>query len=166
VLRSCRTGCRPVSLLAQEAGGPQLRPQVALLFAGGPQYLVGFVFFGERPQEQQDVKKEAFDFGEVSIRAMVQGVRVISWALGGRLRQCPQRLVVEPTGGVKGDGPFLVRAKPAVKVKPHPILVAVLRQKDAVDPFLRFDEKRRLGLLRKVRVVIKALSFVYLKEGN
>jgi hypothetical protein len=29
----------------------------------------------------------------------------------GRLRQCPQRLVVEHTGGVKGDGPFLVRAK-------------------------------------------------------
>ena len=74
MLRSCRTGCRPVSLLAQEAGGPQLWPQVALLFAGGPQYLVGFVFFGERPQEQQDVKKEAFDFGEVSIRAMVPGV--------------------------------------------------------------------------------------------
>ena len=122
-----------------------MAPQVALLFAGGPQYLVGFVFFGERPQEQQDVKKEAFDFGEVSIRAMVPGVRVIGWALGGRLRQCPQRLVVEPTGGVKGDGPFLVRAKPAVKVKPHPILVAVLRQKDAVDPSLRFDEKRRLG---------------------
>src|ERR1700681_2222245 len=33
VLRSCRTGCRPISLLAQEADGPQLRPQVALLFA-------------------------------------------------------------------------------------------------------------------------------------
>ena len=97
---------------------------------------------------------------------MVPGVRVIGWVLGGRLRQCPQRLVVEPTGGVKGDGPFLVRAKPAVKVKPHPILVAVLRQKDAVDLFLRFDKKRRLGLLRKVRVVIKALSFIYLKEGN
>jgi hypothetical protein len=43
VLRSCRTGCRPVSLLAQEAGGPQLRPQVALLLAGGPRKLVGFV---------------------------------------------------------------------------------------------------------------------------
>ena len=78
----------------------------------------------------------------------------------------PQRLVVEPTGGVKGDGPFLVRAKPAVKVKPHPILVAVLRQKDAVGPSLSFDEKRSLGLLRKVRVVIKGLPFVYLKEGN
>ena len=101
-------------------GPPQLRPQVALLFSGGAQYLVGFVFFGERSQEQQDVKKEAFDFGEISIRAMVPGVRVIGWALGGRLRQCPQRLVVEPTGGVKGDRPFLVRAKPAVKVKPIP----------------------------------------------
>ena len=60
----------------------------------------------------------------------------------------------------------MVRAKPAVKVKPHPILVAVLRHKDAVDPSFRFDEKRRLGLLRKVRVVIKALPFVYLNEGN
>jgi hypothetical protein len=38
--------------------------------------------------------------------------------------------------------------------------------KDAVDPSLRFDEKHRLGLLRKVRVVIKGLPFVYLKEGN
>jgi len=102
MLRSGRTECRPVSLLSQEAGGPQLRPQVALLFAGGPQYLVGFVFFGQRPQEQQDIKKEAFDFDEVSIRAMVPGVGVIGWVLGGRLRQCPQRLVVEPTGGVKG----------------------------------------------------------------
>src|SRR5580693_3056654 len=97
---------------------------------------------------------------------MVQDVRVISWALGGCLRQCPQRLVVKPTGGVKRRGPFLVRAKPAVAVKPHPVLVAFLRRKDAVDPSLRFDEKHRLGLLRKVRVVIKALPFVYLKEGN
>src|SRR5258706_12300917 len=102
MLRSGRPVCGPISLLAQESGGPQLRPQVALLFAGGSQYLVGFVFFGERPQEQQDIKKEAFDFGEVSIRAMVPGVRVIGWGLGGRLRQCPQRLVVEPAGGVKG----------------------------------------------------------------
>jgi hypothetical protein len=86
--------------------------------------------------------------------------------LGGCLRQCPQRLVVEPTGGVKGGGPFLVRAKPSVKVKPHPVLVAILRCKDAVDPSIPFDEKRRLGLLRKVRVVIKGLPFVYLKEGN
>jgi hypothetical protein len=83
VLCSCRRGCRPVSLLTQEAGGPQLRPQVALLFAGGPQDLVGFVFFGERPQEQQDVKKEAFDFGEESIRAMVPGIRIIGGVLGG-----------------------------------------------------------------------------------
>jgi hypothetical protein len=46
----------------------------------------------------REVKTERFfDFGEVNIRAMVQGVRVISWALGGRLRQRPQRLVVEPT---------------------------------------------------------------------
>src|ERR1700761_3943315 len=104
MLRSGRPACGPISLLAQEAGGPQLRPQVALLFASSPQYLVGFVFFGERPQEQKDVKKEAFDFVEVSIR-----VRVISWALGECLRQCPQCLVVEPTGGVKRRGPFLVR---------------------------------------------------------
>jgi hypothetical protein len=66
---------------------------------------------------------------------MVQGARVISWALGGCIRQCPQRLVVKPTGGVKRRGPFLVRANPVVKVKPHPVLVAVLRRKDAVDLF-------------------------------
>ena len=82
----------------------------------------------------------------------------MGWILGGRLRQCPQRLVVEPTGGVKGDGPFSVRAKPAVKIKPHPILVAVLRRKDADDASLRFDEKCGLGLLRKVRVVIKGIA--------
>src|ERR1700722_10973889 len=70
MLRSGRPACGPISLLAQESGCPQLRPESAFLFSGWPQYLVGFVFFGERPQEQQDVKKEAFDFGEVSIGAM------------------------------------------------------------------------------------------------
>jgi hypothetical protein len=83
MLRSGRPACGPVSLLAQKAGGPQLRPQAPLLFAGHPQYLVGFVFFGERPEEQQDVKNEAFDLGEVSIRAMVPGVGGIGWELGG-----------------------------------------------------------------------------------
>jgi hypothetical protein len=67
MLRSGRPACGPISLLAQESGCPQLWPQVALLFSGGPQYLVRFVFFGERPQEQQDIKKEAFDFGEVNL---------------------------------------------------------------------------------------------------
>jgi hypothetical protein len=45
---------------------------------------------GSDPQEQPDVKKEAFDFGEVSIRAMVPGVRVIGWVLG-RLRRSVSR---------------------------------------------------------------------------
>jgi hypothetical protein len=31
------------------------------LFVQLPQYLVGLVFFGEQPQEQQDVKKEALE---------------------------------------------------------------------------------------------------------
>src|SRR6476661_7891814 len=36
MLRSGRPGCRPVSLLAQESGRPQSRPESSLLFTGWP----------------------------------------------------------------------------------------------------------------------------------
>src|ERR1700724_2650474 len=55
MLRSGRPACGPVSLLAQEAGRPQLRPESALLFSGWPHDLFGLIFLRQGPQKQQDV---------------------------------------------------------------------------------------------------------------
>src|ERR1700681_4512411 len=58
MLRSGRPTCGPISLLAQESGSPQLRPESALLFSGWPQDLFGLVLFRKGTHVQKGVKNE------------------------------------------------------------------------------------------------------------
>ena len=72
MLRSGRPACGPISLLAQESGCPQLRPESAFLFSGWPQDIFGLIFLRQGPQKQQDVKKEAFEPDGKALKSGVQ----------------------------------------------------------------------------------------------
>ena len=71
MLRSGRPACGPVSLLAQESGRPQLRPESALLFSGWPHDLFGLVLFRKGTHVQKGVKKESFDPDDKGARIRV-----------------------------------------------------------------------------------------------
>ena len=71
MLRSGRPRCGPISLLAQESGRPQRRPESALLFSGWPQDLFGLVLFRKGTHVQKGVKNESFDPDDKAARIRV-----------------------------------------------------------------------------------------------
>ena len=78
MLRSGRPVCGPVSLLAQESGRPQLRPESALLFSGWLD-ISGSSSSGSDPRNRRTLKRKRLNPMTKALKIRVQSGRLFAW---------------------------------------------------------------------------------------